>query len=169
MSSRAGLAVLSLLVLALLSSGLRCGEGELYRLTGDSAWVEGCIVGPCLCPVALLDDLTGDFVLAELPTLQPAPWRVFELRVVRWTLQRGDTTVAIRGSGLYHTAAPVLDQHRLILNLELDGNPIDTIDSGNVAGALSFPAIDIQALTAGQCYQEGVQLSATPLALGLAR
>ena len=69
-----------------VSSGEDFDTGVLYGLTADSAWLEGCIVGPCLCPVALLDDLTGDFVLVELPTLQPGPWRLFEVRDVEWTL-----------------------------------------------------------------------------------
>jgi len=146
-----------------VSSGPPCCDEVLYGLTEDSAWLEGCIVGPCLCPVLLLDDLSGDFVLAELPTLQPGPWRLFEVRGVRWTLGRGETRVEIRGSGLYHSGAPVLDLHRLVLDLELDGDPIGTLDSGVVAGALSFPKIAIQALTSGECFQEGTQLAAAPI------
>jgi hypothetical protein len=152
-----------LLAPAPVSSALQCCDGVPYGLSEESTWLEGCIVGPCLCPVALLDDLTGDFVLAELPTLQPGPWRLFAVRDVRWTLGRGETRVEIRGSGLYQSAAPVLDQQRLVLDLELDGDPIGTLDSGVVAGALSFPKINVQALTSGECFQEGTQLAAAPV------
>ena len=138
-------------------------SAEWYRLTGDSAWLEGCIVGLCLCPVWLLDDLTGVFALVELLTFQPGPWRLFEVLDLRWTLGRGETQIEIRGRGLYRTAAPVLDEHRLVLDLEFDGDPIGTLDSGVVPGALSFPEINIQALTAGECYQEGVWLAAAPV------
>jgi len=145
-------------------------SSEPYFLTADSAWLEGCIVGVCLCPVASTDDLTGAFVLVELPTLGPGPWRLFEVLDLHWSLGRGEIRVDIRGRGLYQTAAPVLDQHRLVLDLELDGDPIGTLDSGVVPGAAAFPEIHIQALTAGDCYQEGVQLAAAPVpepALGL--
>ncbi len=145
------------------SGGLGCDDGVVYVLTEDSAWLEGCIVGLCRCPVALLDDLTGDLVLVELPTLQPGPWRLFEVCDVQWTLGRGKSLVEIRGSGFYHTAAPVLDEHRLVLDLQLDGDPIGTLDSGVVAGALFFPEIEIQALTSGECFQEGAQLAAAPI------
>jgi hypothetical protein len=134
-----------------------------YVLDEESAWLEGCIVGVCLCPVALLDDLTGSFELAELPTLQPGPWRSFEVRNLRWRLGRGDQVVEIRGTGLYQTAAPVLDEQRLILDLTFDGDPVEQIDSGVVAGGLAFPSIEIQALTPGRCYQEGVSLAAEPV------
>jgi hypothetical protein len=138
-------------------------EETFYELDQESAWLEGCIVGPCLCPVALFDDLSGSFRLVEMPTLQPGPWRIFEVNDVRWELRRGDQIVDIRGSGLYQTAVPVLDEQRLTLDLTIDGNPIEPLDSGTVGGGLAFPSIEVQALTPGQCYQEGVWLSADPL------
>ena len=151
--------------LALTPSAFAQGKPDgstFYVLDQDSAWLEGCIVGPCLCPVALFDDLSGSFRLAEVPTLQPGPWRFFELSDIRWKLRRGDQISEIRGSGLYETAAPVLDEQRLTLDLTIDGRPIETLDSGTVAGGLAFPSIQIQALTPEQCYQEGVWLSAEP-------
>jgi hypothetical protein len=160
-------------VLATAAVGLALGftalgqdtlDGEtFYVLDQESAWLEGCIVGLCLCPVALFDDLSGSFRLVEVPTLQPGPWRIFEVNDVRWKLRRGDQIVEIRGSGLYQTAAPVLDEQRLTLDLTLDGDPIEPFDSGTVEGGLAFPSIEVQALTPGQCYQEGVWLSADPL------
>ena len=160
-------------VLATAAVGLALGftalgqdtlDGEtFYALDQESDWLEGCIVGPCLCPVALFDDLSGSFRLVEVPTLQPGPWRIFEVNDVRWKLRRGDQIVEIRGSGLYQTAAPVLDEQRLTLDLTLDGDPIEPLDTGTVEGGLAFPSIEVQALTPGQCYQEGVWLSADPL------
>jgi len=134
-----------------------------YELDETSTWLEGCIVGTCLCPIALFEELSGSFRLVELPTLQPGPWRLFELSDVRWQLRRGDELVEIRGSGLYRTAAPVLDEQRLTLDLSFDGEPIEPLDSGTVGGGLAFPSIEIEALTAGRCYQEGIWLSADPL------
>jgi len=134
-----------------------------YVLDQESAWLEGCIVGPCLCPIALFEHLSGSFRLVELPTLQPGPWRLFEVDNLRWKLRRGDQTVEIRGRGLYKTAAPVLDEQRLSLDLTIDGEPIEPLDSGTVAGGLAFPKIEIQALTPEKCYQEGIWLSAEPL------
>ncbi len=137
-----------------------------YVLDQESAWLEGCIVGPCMCPIALFEHLSGSFRLTELPTLQPGPWRLFEVDDLRWKLRRGDQVVEIRGRGLYETAAPVLDEQRLTLDLTIDGKPIETLDSGTVAGGLAFPSIKIQALTPEKCYQEGVQLNAEPLFRG---
>jgi hypothetical protein len=148
--------------LSALGQGIPDGE-TFYELDQESAWLEGCIVGTCLCPVALFDDLSGSFRLVEVPTLQPGPWRIFEVNNVRWKLRRGDQIVEIRGSGLYQTAAPVLDEQRLTLDLTIDGDPIEPLDSGTVGGGLAFPSIEVQALTPGQCYQEGVWLSADPL------
>lgn len=137
--------------------------GVSYDLSADSSWLEGCIVGPCLCPVRLLDDLTGDFVLTEFPTLGPGPWRFFGVSDVRWTLRREGASIEIRGTGTYQSAAPVLDEHRLILDLEFDGVPIGTLDSGVVPGALAFPVVEISALTSGECFQEAVHLAASPV------
>ena len=134
-----------------------------YDLSAESAWLEGCIMGPCLCLVSYHDGLNGSFLLTELPIAQPGPWRLFAVSEVRWTFKHGDTQVEIRGSGTYRTGAPVLDQHRLVLDLERDGVSIGTLDSGDVAGALSFPTIEIQALTSGVCVQQGVQLAAKPV------
>ena len=160
-------------VLATAAAGLALGLSALgqsthdrstfYVLDQESAWLDGCIVGLCLCPVALFDDLSGSFRLVEVPTLQPGPWRIFEVNNVRWKLRRGDQIVEIRGSGLYETAAPVLDEQRLTLDLTIDGVPIEPLDSGTVGGGLAFPSIEVQALTPGQCYQEGVWLSADPM------
>jgi hypothetical protein len=52
------------------------------------------------------------------------------------------------------------------LDLTIDGEPIEPLDSGTVGGGLAFPSIEVQALTPGQCYQEGVWLSAEPLFRG---
>lgn len=145
-----------------LGQGALDGETS-YVLDQESAWLEGCIVGPCDCLVALFDDLSGTFQLVELPTLQPGPRRIFEVNNVQWKLRRGDQIVEIRGSGLYQTAAPVLDEQRLTLDLTIDGDPIEPLDSGLVGGGLAFPSIEVQALTPEQCYQEGVWLSAGPL------
>jgi len=159
------LLLLATIVLAAapIAAPARSDDEVRYVLTAESAWLEGCIVGVCLCPAIQFDDLTGDFALFELPTLQPGPWRLFEVRDVHWTLGRGDARIAIRGSGLYRTAAPMLDQQRLVLDLELDGEAIETLDSGLVADALFFPKIDIQALTPGDCFQKGVRLVAAPV------
>ena len=148
--------------LSALGQGTPDGS-TFYVLDPESAWLEGCIVGPCLCPVALFDDLSGSFRLVELPTFGPGPRRLFEVNNVRWELRRSDQIVEIRGSGLYQTSAPVLDEQRLTLDLTLDGDPIEPLDSGTVGGGLAFPSIEVQALTPGQCHQEGVWLSADPL------
>ncbi|MDJ0864838.1 MAG: hypothetical protein QNK03_01940 [Myxococcota bacterium] len=156
--------VLVAAALVALGTGYFCHPdgGIAYRLTEGSAWLEGCIVGPCLCPVRYDDSLRGSFVLEELPTLQPGPTRLFAVRDLLWMRRDGDRTITIRGRGLYSTAAPVLDQQRLILDLEVDGDPLATLDSGLVEGGLAFPSIAIEAITPGECFQTAIQLRAEP-------
>jgi hypothetical protein len=69
-------ALAGLLHALVATAGPRFPDSSItYVLDPESAWLEGCIVGPCLCPVALSDDLSGSFQVIELPTLQPGPWR----------------------------------------------------------------------------------------------
>lgn len=150
----------ALLVLLMGTTGIRCG-GSFYALTDAAAWLEGCIAGPCECP-SVQYRLEGTFVLEELPTAQPGPFTLFEVRNVRWRFRRAGQIVEITGGGLYRTA-PVLDQHQLTLDLRKDGVRLPTVDSGLVAGARTFPAIEIGALTPEFCFQHGVDLSAKPL------
>jgi hypothetical protein len=155
-------ALLAALLLVTSTSGFRCPDGSIiYLLDEPSAWLEGCIRGPCLCPAIEIDDLAGVLKIIELPTLQPGPWRLFQVQAVQWDLRRGDRRVRIHGTGFYRTAAPVLDEHRLVLDLAIDGAPIQ-LDSGVVAGALAFPPIEIEVLTLELCVQQGVQMSASP-------
>jgi hypothetical protein len=154
--------VLLCATLVLLSGASRVGcSGSFYQLTDASAWLEGCIVGPCDCAVAEYE-ASGWFVLEELPTAQPGPFTLFAVRNVHWRVRRGDRVAEIRGSGLYRTA-PFLDQHQLTLDLRMDGVRVPTLDSGLVAGARAFPAIEIRALTPQFCFQQGVALAAKPL------
>lgn len=157
---RARLLAAGVLVVGLTASGARCDLG-FYVLAPDSAWVEGCIEGPCLCPVSQ-GPLSGRFNLVELPTLQPGPARHFEISAIRWWIGTGPDAREVTGRGFYTTSAPVLDDQQLVLELEIDGDPVGTIDSGVVPGGLAFPRIDIQALTAGSCFQSGVILRAAP-------
>jgi len=157
---RARLLVAGVLLVGLTASGARCHSG-LYVLEAESAWVEGCIEGPCLCPVSQ-GPLTGRFNLEELPTLQPGPARYFEISAIRWLIGSGPDAREVTGHGFYTTSAPVLDDQQLVLELEIDGDPIGSIDSGVVPGGLAFPRIAIQALTAGSCFQSGVILQAVP-------
>lgn len=137
----------------------RCDPNpEVYALEEGSFLLTGCIVGPCLCPIAQ-SDLQGTFRLVELPTFQPGPNRLYEVRDLFWTLPGGEE---VSGTGFYTNAAPVNDDQRLTLTLEIDGEPVDPMDSGVVPGGLAFPAIDIEAITAGSCYQTAVQVVATP-------
>ena len=158
--NRSKLAVLvGLCAVCAAMTGPRCDpQGQGYALDEGSFLLTGCIVGPCLCPIAQAE-LQGSFRLVELPTLHPGPDRWFEVRDLFWTLPGGEE---VRGTGLYTNAAPVNDDQRLTLTLEIDGEAIDPMDSGVVPGGLAFPAIDIQTITAGFCFQTAAQVVATP-------
>lgn len=134
-------------------------QGSVYSLDEGSFLLTGCIVGQCLCPITQAE-LQGSFRLEELPTLHPGPDRLFAVRDLHWTLPGGEE---VTGTGLYRNAAPVNDDQQLNLELEIDGEPVDAMDSGVVPGGLAFPAINIQAITDGACFQTAVQLAATPV------
>lgn len=153
------LALVSICALGATLTGPQCEPvGTVYTLEEGSFLLTGCIVGPCLCPIAQAD-LEGSFRLVELPTAHPGPDRWFELRDLEWTLPNGEE---VRGTGLYTNAAPVNDDQRLTLELIIDEEPVDPMDSGVVPGGLAYPAIDIFTITGGECFQTAVQLMATP-------
>ena len=155
---RSGLLVAGLLALAFAAIGARCPL-TLYVLEKNSAWIEGCVEGPCLCPISQAP-LAGSFRLERLPSMEPGPERLFEISSIRWRIGTGEDAPQVTGSGFYSTSAPVLDEQQLVLDLEIDGVPMERIDSGVVAGGFAFPRIEIQGLTPGYCYQSGVILQA---------
>jgi len=133
----------------------------LYRLSGSSASVSGCIEGPCLCPISLAF-MGGTFGLTLDPEQGP---QTYEVSGIDWfTHWNGEVRDAITGFGTY-----VLDgeNHRIVLELQINGGPPISLDSGLVVRGSEFPAIVISALTDGFCFQDGVSIDAAPSAYSL--
>ena len=108
----------------------------LYRLGGEQAFQEGCF-GQCLCPV-LAAEMQGTFGLtAAGPSGGFQTWTVSD---VDWLVP--ELGIRLTGSGLFWLSPPPGSQQQLILDLSLDGGPIEQYDSGLVPAAVPFPKIE---------------------------
>jgi hypothetical protein len=133
----------------------------LYRLSGSSGFLSGCIEGQCLCPVSLAF-MGGTFGLTLGPAQRP---ETYDISDIDWfTHWNGEVQDVITGVGTY-----VLDgeSHRIVLELKVNGSSPILLDSGLVVRGSEFPAIVISALTDTICFQEGVSIDAAPSAYSL--
>ena len=73
-----------------------CERGTIYALRPESALTQGCFE-PCMCPIALFEELRGSFGLVERVAEEPVLFREFDVVLVRWLLARGDELVPITG------------------------------------------------------------------------
>ncbi len=157
------LAALALLLPALVAAGpQQCPlEGTVYGLTADSQVIEGCFP-PLMCPVYLAEDLSGTFRLIGLGDDRPE-YREFLVTDLHFLARMQGEDVRVTGSGTYTRRAEFAVQHRLELDLELDGEP-DHFDSGwVVAKPDTFPDIDIRVSKNGETYFDTVlELHAIP-------
>jgi hypothetical protein len=172
-------ATLGVLIAALLgaSGGPLSCEGfrhfGIYVLEKGSSVEEGCF-DPCLCPILLLDDLRGLFVLAPLPRDPASPFRSFAVRWVRWGFRPFREPTRVVGNGTYEITGDRFDAggelplaHRLTLDLEVGDEPVQTYDSGLVPGgsdAERFPPIEIAISRNGMyCYDRVFSIRAKPV------
>lgn len=132
-----------------------------YALRDASVVEIGC-QDPCACPILTRGPLEGTFVLAPL-----APDPLFEryaLQNVNWSVDEWGEVITFTGSGEYRIGGEFALQHRLILDLHVNGGALQRFDSGLVLGGSTFPAIDI-AVAAHEffCFDSVLVLSAAPL------
>ncbi len=154
------LSVFAVLVLLLAVTGPSLADPPtvLYRLSGSSEFLSGCIVGQCMCPIRLAY-MGGTFGLTPDPAQGSQAYVISD---IDWfTHWNGEVQEAITGFGTY-----VLDgeNHRIVLELQVDGGDPISLDSGFVVRGSEFPEIVIGALTDTLCYQEGVSIDAAPSA-----
>jgi len=145
--------VVLVICVGLLAATTAYGGGTtptvLYRLGGESAFLEGCIEGVCLCPVRFAS-IGGTFKLTRWPDSDTGV-QTFLVADVDWTTTgRSIVNGAITGSGTYTLGAKT---HRLVLDLQIDSDPPVRVDSGEVPRAGVFPTIEIGGLTDSECYQ----------------
>jgi hypothetical protein len=158
---------LGFVLAALLIAGLwmeRAGAdpARLYKLTDSSRFETGCFT-VCDCAV-LARPLRGTFGLEPA-----APGPLFdEYRVVdiRWFLPDSTPNVSISGSGTYRVGGEVAVQHQMVLDLSVDGGPIQRFDSGLVTTTNGFPAIEIRIPLHGDsaCFDTVLVVHAEPAA-----
>jgi hypothetical protein len=155
---------LAIAILALMHFGTSCdSRTTLYSLLPESTLSRGCF-GPCLCPVQISEGLVGTFLLTEVTPSPAAPFRDFDVSRVHWKAALGSETVAITGAGHYRVGGEVALTQQLVLDLQVDGGPVQHFDSGIVSGG-SFPKIDVQVGVAGAvCFDTVIRVVATPVA-----
>ena len=150
--------VIPLVLVAVTASAQADPPTVLYRLSGDSGFVYGCIEGECRCAVFFVF-MGGTFGLTPDPAQGP---EVFEVSDIRWfTHWNGQVIDVITGSGTYTIDG---DHHQIVLELQVNGGDPITVDSGLVARDSELPGIVISGLTDTFCFQQGVSLDAAPSA-----
>ncbi len=139
----------------------------LYALGPGSQVEEGCFA-PCLCVMAMADDLQGFLVLRPLERNPADFMRHFDVLWVRWTYDVATHERRfVTGSGTYEVGGEILIGQRLSLDLAVGDEPVTHYDSGVVAGGSDgalFPPIDIAISRNDRfCYDRVFTVHATPL------
>jgi len=161
-TTRLGLACAALIAL-LGSTGIKgCERVTVYALRPESSLTQGCFE-PCMCPIVLLEELSGSFLLRERLPREPSLLREFTVFLVQWQLERGDGFVPITGSGRYSVGGEFASLQRLELDLRIGDEPAQHFDSGLVVGGGAFPLIDARISVNGQyCYDTVIDVVASP-------
>lgn len=150
------LLIVSLTTLA-VAPAMADSPAVVYRLDGTNAYQEGCF-GQCACPV-LAAEMTGTFGLTGGPpsggfstwTVSDVDWQVPSLRY------------RLTGSGTFLLSPGPDAQQQMILDLSLNGGPVERYDSGVVPAVSALPHVDTQvSLYDMQCWDRVLAVSAAP-------
>ena len=161
-TTRLGLAAAALLTLLGTTGIKNCERVTVYQLRPESSVTQGCFE-PCMCPIALFEQLSGSFLLHERLPAEPSLFREFSVVLVQWKLQRGDDSIPISGSGRYSVGGEFASLQRLQLDLRFGDEPAQHFDSGLVVGGGEFPLIDSRISVNGQfCYDVVIDVVAAP-------
>ena len=161
-----GLATAALIALLGTTGIKNCERVTVYELRPESSVTQGCFE-PCLCPIALLEELSGSFLLHERLPAEPSLFREFTVFLVQWKLQRGDDSIPITGSGRYIVGGEFASLQRLELDLRFGDEPAQHFDSGLVVGGGEFPLINARISVNGQfCYDIVIDVVAAPAGSG---
>jgi hypothetical protein len=136
-----------------------------YMLEAPSAYSKGCF-DPCACPVTY-QPMSGQLVLEHVNT-DPF-FRHYTLRDIDWKVGPG-AALHLTGSGEYRVGTEFPSHHRMIVELSVNGGPVQHYDSGLVAGGADFPQIRIEVAANGfACFDTVLTVHAiprTPTAIG---
>ena len=145
------------LCLALLPSPAWALGSSQYQLTDESGYIEGCF-DPCMCPIFMTLNLQGSFQLTAVS--QDGEVALFEVAAIDWQYIRGEETIPVIGSGQYTIDG---DQHQLILELQVGGEPAQQFDSGLVPLEGDVEGLSIAvALNGFYCYDYVFVVEAVP-------
>lgn len=142
-------------------SSAQTTAAQLYRLNEPASFSEGCLP-PCLCPIALYDELYGTFTLKSTGA-DPQRYVHYAVGNVNWSLTQGGNDVRITGSGEYIVGGPLVIRQRLQLDLSFDNQAPIHFDSGLITGGGTNPiAIDI-AQNGFYCFDRVFSVNASPV------
>jgi len=154
---------MALLVVLAATGPSSCENVVSYALRPESGVTQGCFE-PCLCPIWLMQPLSGRFILVERRTTEPSLFREFAVIFVDWKFERGDEVVPITGSGRYSVGGEFAVQQRMELDLRVGDGPAQHFDSGLVVGGGEFPEIDVRISVNQQiCFDTVIDVLASPL------
>lgn len=140
-------------------------QGQVgYALDPQTRWIEVTCLPPCACPTNQFSGpAQGTF---SLTLTNPGPlFDTYAVTLVDWTATLPTGTRVISGSGTYMIGGEVAVQHRMQLDLIIDGGAPLHYDSGLVLADPQnpFPRIGIHLETAQfVCRMNELDLVATP-------
>jgi len=133
----------------------------IYRLNAESSFQRGCFA-PCLCPVRQVTDARGTLILTFSGF--DGLFDNYTLTDVNWTVNLGDQSLRVTGSGTYKVGGEFAVQQQLGLDLKVGDDPVQHFDSGLVAGGGQFPDISITISIHGQvCFDTVFVVDASPV------
>ncbi|MGD0919572.1 MAG: hypothetical protein ABSB22_24295 [Thermodesulfobacteriota bacterium] len=152
--------VLSVVISLILANEIATAD-VIYTLSPGTTFQEGC-VGPCMCPVTLLEGVTGTFLL--VPAGSDPLFTHYNLDDISWTALDSNGGIAhkITGQGTYKLGREVPLTHQLVLDLSIDGGSPQHLDSSPVVGGFEFPLIDIAVSRGTPCFNIWMDIKAAP-------
>jgi hypothetical protein len=107
-------------------------------------------------------DVRGTFILA--PESSDPLFTTYRLTEISWDVMgyNGEIAHKVTGQGSYRLGGEFALMHQLTLDLSIDGNGPEHLDSGLVAGGSEFPIIAIPVARGTPCFDIGMWIRTAP-------
>lgn len=152
-----------LAVFAALVAASPCWSQAWYvaDLGPGSRFEYGCF-DPCACPIYATGVTSGRMTLFRGDVIDPGdPFLGYDVVDVAWKIAREDGSVGVMGSGMYRRGLST-SEHQLVLDLSVDGGPVQRFDSGLVPRTGGEDAIDLDVSLHGEfCFDSVFRVRAT--------
>jgi len=147
-------------IMGLFADGAQAAE-TLYELSPGTTFQEGC-VGPCLCPIMLLEEVTGTFLL--VPAGSDPLFSNYKLNEISWIVldSNGKVVHEITGQGTYKLGGEVALMQQLVLDINIDGGSPQHLDSGLIPGGSEYPLISVSVSRGTPCFNIWMNINAAP-------